>query len=462
MTEEKIRELLEHGEDFTVEYKECVNGLSDSVFESVSSLSNRYGGYLLLGVEEVDRKGVVKGVNRNAALSIKKNFINMLNNPEKISPSLYLSLEEFEIDGQLILWTYIPISSQVIFCDGRIYDRNGDADQDITDSTDLVAHLFSRKSQSYHERKVFPFATTEHLRTDLLPKIRQMALSRKPDHPWRDMDDMQLLRNAGLYEDNVLTGEKGFNLAAILLLGKDEVIQSACPGYRTDAIYRNENQDRYDDRLIVETNLVESYQLLMGFIAKHTDDKFFLVDNVSTSVRDIIAREIVSNVLVHREFSSAFPAKIIIDPERIVTENWNRPQFPGKIDPSAFTPYPKNPTIAKFFVNIGLADTLGSGVRNLYKYSKIYCGGEPELEEGDVFRIFVPLKAKANGEANRCGLTERQQKILSLLRTNSTIKIDELAGKLETSESTINRDLSEIKKKVSINFNKKLQKWVIE
>lgn len=109
-----------------------------------------------------------------------------------------------------------------------------------------------------------------------------------------------------------------------------------------------------------------------------------------------------------------------------------------------------------------LADTLGSGVRNLYKYSKIYCGGEPELEEGDVFRIFVPLKAKANGEANRYGLTERQQKILSLLRTNPTIKIDELAGKLETSESTINRDLSEMKKKVSINFNKKLQKWVIE
>ena len=29
-------------------------------------------------------------------------------------------------------------------------------------------------------------------------------------------------------------------------------------------------------------------------------------------------------------------------------------------------------------------------------------------------------------------------------------------------ESTINRDLSEMKKKVSINFNKKLQKWVIE
>jgi ATP-dependent DNA helicase RecG len=34
---------------------------------------------------------------------------------------------------------------------------------------------------------------------------------------------------------------------------------------------------------------------------------------------------------------------------------------------------------------------LGSGVRNLYRYTKIYSGGEPELVEGDVFRTIVPI-----------------------------------------------------------------------
>ena len=99
MTEEQIRKMLDDGEGFTVEYKECVNALNDSVFETVASFSNRYGGYILLGVKEVNNKGVVIGVNRNAAPSMKKNFINMLNNPNKIVPSLYLILEEFEIDG---------------------------------------------------------------------------------------------------------------------------------------------------------------------------------------------------------------------------------------------------------------------------------------------------------------------------------------------------------------------------
>lgn len=110
---------------------------------------------MLLGVREVDGKGAVLGVNRNSVSAIRKNFINMLNNPNKMAPSLYLSLEEFEIDGKLILWVYVPISSQVEFCDKRIWDRNGDADQDITNSVDLVANLFSRKSASYHERKIF-------------------------------------------------------------------------------------------------------------------------------------------------------------------------------------------------------------------------------------------------------------------------------------------------------------------
>ena len=47
---------------------------------------------------------------------------------------------------------------------------------------------------------------------------------------------------------------------------------------------------------------------------------------------------------------------------------------------------------ASFFVNIGRADTLGSGMRNLYKYTKLYSNAEPILSEGDVFEIRIPLK----------------------------------------------------------------------
>jgi ATP-dependent DNA helicase RecG len=70
------------------------------------------------------------------------------------------------------------------------------------------------------------------------------------------------------------------------------------------------------------------------------------------------------------------------------------PNGHGVINPSNFTSYPKNPVIARFFKEIGRADELGSGVRNLYKFTKIYSkGGDPQLLEGDIFRIIVPISA---------------------------------------------------------------------
>ena len=91
------------------------------------------------------------------------------------------------------------------------------------------------------------------------------------------MDAMEIFRSAGLYEDDKRAGKKGFNLAGILLFGKDEVVRSCAPGCVTDALLRRDNIDRYDDRRYVETNLIEAYDQLVDFIAKHTNDPFVLI-----------------------------------------------------------------------------------------------------------------------------------------------------------------------------------------
>ena len=76
---------------------------------------------------------------------------------------------------------------------------------------------------------------------------------------------------------------------------------------------------------------------------------------------------------------------------RSYTENANRSSGDGIITPDNMEPNPKNPIVASFFRNIGWSDRLGSGVRNIFKYSKYYSEEEPEFVEGDVFRIIVPL-----------------------------------------------------------------------
>lgn len=99
----------------------------------------------------------------------------------------------------------------------------------------------------------------------------------------------------------------------------------------------------------------------------------------------------VSNTLMHREFSSSYTAKFVIEKERMYVENANRSTRDGFITVDNLEPNPKNPIIAAFFRNIGYADQLGSGVRKLFKYCKFYSGKEPEFVEGDIFRIVVPL-----------------------------------------------------------------------
>ena len=178
------------------------------------------------------------------------------------------------------------------------------------------------------------------------------------------------------------------------------------------------------------------------------------------SVRSVIAREIISNLLVHREFASAFPAKLIIEKDKIYTENWNRAQRFGKIEPQDFTPYPKNPTLANFFVNIGYADSLGSGVRNLYKYTKIYSGGEPDFEEGDVFKLTVPLVNTEKIIVKSKDLTERQAKIINMIKQDKSIIMDFIAAELAVSKKTISREVQEIKKICFITYDKKQKQWV--
>ncbi|MDR1590213.1 MAG: transcriptional regulator [Oscillospiraceae bacterium] len=270
---------------------------------------------------------------------------------------------------------------------------------------------------------------------------------------------MDIMRSAGLYRFDQDLGYSGFTLAAILLFGREEVIASVLPGYVTDCILRRDDLDRYDDRLRVSCNLIEAYDKIMGFIAKHTLDRFYLEGALSVSPRDQIARELTSNILSHREFTSTIPAKVIIERDRIITENWCLPKLPGKLDPTTFTPQPKNPLIANFFVNIHYADTLGSGVRNLYKYTKIYTNGsEPELIESDLFRTIVPLSlvgASDNAQTSD-KMSDKQKtsdnesdkntrdKLLTYLRGNGEVTAAEAAAVIDRATSTARRILTEL------------------
>ncbi|OFV69061.1 helix-turn-helix domain-containing protein [Acetobacterium wieringae] len=261
---EKINEMINGGEGITVEFKQSKTKLNRDVFESVCAFLNRNGGHLFLGVND---SGCIVGIDPEEIDKMKKDFITSMNNPLKISPTFYLSVEEVVIDGKIIFYIFVPESSQVHRCNGKIYDRNEDGDIDITANTNLVSWMYIRKQGSYTENRIFPFAELSELENEVFNKVRKLAVSQRPDHPWKTMDNLELLKSAGLYLKDLQSGKEGITLGGILIFGNEQLIQAALPHYRTDAILRREDTDRYDDRDDIRTNLIDSYDVNFRIIS---------------------------------------------------------------------------------------------------------------------------------------------------------------------------------------------------
>ena len=156
-----IKNIISQGEKINTEFKEAKNKLPKNLFETICAFLNRFGGNIILGVN--DNKEIV-GVEKDYVKKKKKDFVNLCNNTTKISPTIYLKITNYEIDGRTILYINVPDSSEVYRCNGRIYDRNEDGDFDITDNSNLVADMYIRKRDLHIEDKIFPYATMKNLR----------------------------------------------------------------------------------------------------------------------------------------------------------------------------------------------------------------------------------------------------------------------------------------------------------
>ncbi|HEN2368243.1 TPA: putative DNA binding domain-containing protein [Streptococcus agalactiae] len=403
MTIDEIKKLIQNGEKIDVEFKESRNALTKDVFDTVCSFNNRNGGHILLGVN--DKRDIV-GVSEDKVDKVIKEFTTSINNSQKMHPPLYLLPEVFEIDSKKVIYIRVPEGYQVCRHNGRIWDRSYEGDINITDHAELVYKLYARKQGSYFVNKVYPNLDIDFLDASVIAKAKRMAVARNKNHVWENMSDEELLRSANLILTDPETKLEGITLAAILLFGKDNSIMSVLPQHKTDAIFRVENKDRYDDRDVVITNLIDSYDRLIAFGQKHLNDLFVLDGIVNVNARDRILREIVSNTLAHRDYSSGFPAKMIIDDEKITIENSNLAHGIGALDLQKFEPFPKNPAISKVFREIGLADELGSGMRNTYKYTRLYSGAFPLFEEGNIFRTIIPLKKIATQKVGGNGVAQ--------------------------------------------------------
>lgn len=99
-----------------------------------------------------------------------------------------------------------------------------------------------------------------------------------------------------------------------------------------------------------------------------------------TKSKQCLARTVLAK---HKEYANAYPTTFVITKTAVVAENANIPNGKAPISFDKFKPFPKNPTIAKFFMQLGRFDELGTGVLNINNYIKAYSGQDnPQFIEG--------------------------------------------------------------------------------
>ena len=463
MSIEIVNRLLKQAESIRLEFKETRTALPSTLFETICAMLNHDGGDILLGVDD---NGNINGIDPSKVNQIKTDLVNLSNNAQKLDPPFILFPLIYQISSKYLMHIQIPVSSQVHKSGNHVYDRSNDGDFKII-QPNRIAELYNRKKTHYTEGAIYPFLKLDDLDADMFPKVRALIRNNNPNHPWLSLNDQQMLQTAGLWRRDMQTGIEGYTLAAALLFGKEETIINILPFYKTDALIRVNNADRYDDRDYIQSNLINAYERLMDFITRHLPDKFYLEGDQRISLRSKIFREIIANILVHREFTNAFPASLTIFADRVETVNANVPNGAGPISAEKFAPFPKNPAIAKFFIQLGRVEELGSGILNVNKYLAAYTPGKkPEFIEADIFKTIIPLSEdllKVNATVNatvnsalggRAGsvVKERLTQIIEIIKDTPGLRSNAIAGNLNVNEQTIRKDIQRLQELKLILF----------
>ena len=459
MTTEELLLITASHEKRTREYKQAWSEVPSNLFETVCAFLNRDGGYVVLGAE--DDGSIVRGVNPKAALGMCKNISNLSNNPQKLSPTFLLQPELVQLDDRCVIVIQVPASSQVHKTAGKVFDRSSDGDFELKTDAEISA-LYLRKSSLYTENTIYPFLSEEHFKTGVVDKAKNLIRNNRSDHPWLALSSEDFFRQSNLYRYDITEGKSGFTLAALMLFGSDEIIQSALPYYKIDLLVRLRDTDRYDDRLTITGNIIDAYDDIMSFLAKHLPDHFYMEGGQRVSLRDKVFREVVANLLIHREYQNHMPTTIVIGRKGIEVRNANRPLKVGPVTLDNYERHPKNPHMANFFVQLGRAEHLGTGVRNIFRYTELYTGRMPQIVDDDMYSVLIPLPAELQNMAQldtiqkdiqrtiqkrHLSLTSLQSKVLTEISLSPTMSRAEIATAVEDGEGNVINCITALKKK---------------
>ena len=355
--------------------------LPKDFWESYSAFANAYGGDVFLGIrEDKDRHFHLQGIENTQ--KVLDDLWTSLNNSEKVSANILReeNVAVIDIDGHSIIHIHVPRAPRTarpVYLNGsplkKTYKRLNTSDVLVSEID--VKRMLAEQTNDSRDNEVLKGLDIDDFSIESIQSYRNIYASQNPDHPWNQLDQIDFLKNIGVYRKDRDTGIQGFTRAGLLMFGKFTVIQEFYPNYMLDYQERPEAkaEARWVDRVTLDGtwagNLFEFYQKIIRKLTSDLKIPFVLEGDKrkDETVVHTALREALVNTLVHADYTNRASVLVVRRPDMFGFRNPGLMRVPKEIAIQGGESDCRNRLVHQMFRYIGLGEQAGSGLPKIYE-----------------------------------------------------------------------------------------------
>ena len=416
-------------------HTEFKSSFGDEVIETLVAFANSKGGRIRIGIN--DEGEPVK--NFSIGKETLQNWMNEIKT--KTQPSIIPDVEVIDMNGvDVVEMTMQEFPVKPVSFRGRYYKRvkNANHQLTLTEIADMHLKTFNTSWDNYVSH---PYG----LKDISIEKVRQfIALSNRiRDNQIQD-DPLTVLRKYELIKDDGSIS----NGCHLLFAGQD--IFSA-----TVSVIRFSRNTVIKDSLVLRTDLFSEVDAILDFIKKHINKNYIITGNIQREERweyPLNAlREIIINMVVHRDYQSAGDSFVKLYDDHI--EFFNPGSLPNEITVEQllsgnYISFARNRKIADMFREAGVIEKYGDGIKRIASTFQDEGLTIPVFENYQHgFRVTVFSAAHQNVVEN---VVENETAVLQEIFHNNKISARKIGQKLGLAERTVQRYLRNLQDRKKI------------
>ena len=366
-----------------------ISGLANS-----ACLKYKSHGYLVLGIEDSTWKVVGTNLRMPTAKYGNQDFELWLR--RNCSPITPFEVEEFDYDGHhIVIFEILAAAGEPVSFKGVAYVRVGSNLTRLKDFPDFVRQIYN--SQIDWSAEIVGYATFDDLDPEAIKEARKMYAKEHKDlaGEMEQWDDAKFLNKAKITKQGKITN------TAILLLGRNESEHFVSPAVaRIRWIYKDSKGEERDFCIetcpfVLAVNTI--YHKIRNWKYRYINPELLsLVPDELDNYDPFVIREALNNAIAHQDYGCYGMINVIEEEDRLIFTNLGS-FIPNSVKNVLMNDAPteqyRNRFLATAMVELGMVDTIGSGIRRMFNKQRERLFPMPDYDFSDN-RVKVTIVGK--------------------------------------------------------------------